>query len=199
VSIPGIVVGRVSAILLAVAATCGGRPATAQVVDSTDLEISVGIGTVRGGTWDGHWAPGPAGHFDLATRYGPGLFRLGLSAYASDAIDEALPDFVAVHADAAWGPVVRLPAGLRAVPNAHVGWVALLFDDDDAAGPLRNESEITAGVAARVDAPLWGPARAWLGLDFARIFSRPSEDLLVVAVGVSVGLAAPAWLKRVSR
>jgi hypothetical protein len=136
---------------------------------------------------------------DVAVRYGPGLFRLGLHAYANDAVDDALPDFLTVHADAGWGPVVRLPAGLRAVPSIHIGMVGLLFDDEDAAGPLRNESELSAGAAARLDAPLWGRTRAWLGVDVARVFSGPNEDLLFLEGGVSVGLQVPSWLRRAPR
>jgi hypothetical protein len=192
------VVARSVAVALALA-LAAPPPALAQPAQDADIEVSLGGALPLGAAWDGQWSPGPAVVLDVATSYGPGMFRLGLRGYANEGVSEQLPDFVTLHADAAWGPVIRLSGAARVVPSVHLGMVAFLFDDDEVDEPLRNESELSAGAGVRVHLPVTSALGAWAGIDVARIFTRPEEDQLFVEAGLSIALKAPAGLSGAAR
>jgi hypothetical protein len=125
---------------------------------------------------------------------------LAVRAWRNDRPADDLPDFTAIHAVGGWGPAVVLPGGARFVPTAHVGALAFRFDDeDDFSGALRNETELTFGLAARTDLGVHGPLRAWVGADVVRVFTRPGETLYFVDAGISVALTAPGWLREALR
>jgi hypothetical protein len=108
-----------------------------------------------------------------------------------------LPDFLAVHGTAGWGPIVALPRGIRLNPSAHIGAVMFRFsDENEFQGALRDETEIETGIAARVEVPVAWRAYVWVGADALRVFTTPRTDLLFVEAGLGISLASPSWLRR---
>jgi hypothetical protein len=183
-------------VALALAAV-GAGPAAAQAGSEFDyILLAAGGAGPLGSAWDGAWEASPAASFHAATPYHHGLVGIAVRAWRNDRAAEDLPDFTAFHAMGGWGPAVGMPGGARIMAAAHVGALAFRFDDeDDFSGALRNETELTFGLAARTDIGVHGPLRAWAGADVVRVFTRPGETLYFVEAGLSVALTAPGWFR----
>lgn len=165
----------------------------------SEVSLDVGGGAQPAAPYEGLWAAGPHVALRAATPFYGGRLHLGLRGFSSEG-DAERPDFLAVHARVGWGGGVALPGGLRAEGGAHLGGVLYHFE---ASGPfgavLQNESELAAGLYARLDAPLAGRLRAWAGADAVQVFTAAPERRLFVEGGLSVTLPLPAAVRRALR
>ncbi len=173
--------------------------AAAQPGDWRTLTPGLGGTVALGGGFGPEWEarPGVGARLE-APAYG-GQARLALVVIPYEPAAGGLPEFVAVAPSVGWGLGAGLPGGLRLAVGPQVGVLYLRFDDDDGrfGGNLQNETELTAGGWARVEAPLAGRVRLWAEAEAARAAFAHPATITRVAVGLAVRLDTPGWLRTV--
>ncbi len=192
-----------AAVLPAAVLPAAVLPAAAQTDSARDaeaLDLALGAAVPVGEAYDGLWAAGQGAALRLAIPFHGGTGHVGLHAFPNGGSRPNLPDFLALHAQGGWGYPLRLPGGMRLTGGALVGALHMRFDDEDRfSGALRNETELTAGLFARLDVPVAGPARAFVAGEALRVYTFERIDLRFVQAGVSATVISPEWLRRVLR
>lgn len=160
------------------------------------LTPAVGVGAPLGGGYGPSWTDGAA----LAVRvevpaYG-GRVRAEVRAAGYASAAEGVPSFSTLTPTVGWGPAVRV-GPVRVGGGARVGVVRFQIDDDEA-GRLQSETELTAGGWAGA-AVRWGRVEVWAEADGARVALSDPVTLWTVGGGLAVRLDAPGWLRGVLR
>jgi hypothetical protein len=185
-------------ISLALALLCCAASARAQPRHLETLEgVLAGVAPV-GETYDGLWTAGPGGALRVGTEFYGGEASFALHAFPNEPAQPDLPAFLAVRGALGWGARLGLPARLRLTAGGTVGAVHMRFDDEDR-DALSNETELTAGLFARLDAPLAGPVRLFAGAEVVHVYTAVPITYRFVQGGVSVSAPAPGWLRRLLR
>jgi hypothetical protein len=184
---------------LALAALLVGAPARAQQHLET-LEVAASGVVPLGGTYDGRWTAGPGAALRAGVAFYGGHAHFALHAFPNAPQQPDLPSFVALRGALGWGARVGLPARLGLTAGGAVGAVTMRFEADDRfPGALQNETELTAGLFARLDAPLAGPLRLFAGAEVARAYTAEPIVFRFVEGGVVLVADAPGWLRRLLR
>jgi hypothetical protein len=189
---------RASALLLSLllAAPTSAQPRHLEAVEGA-LAGVVAVGEA----YDGLWTAEPGAALRLGTAFYGGQAHVALHAFPNHPEEAGLPEFTALRGEVGWGPVLTLPAGLRLTAGAAAGAMTMWFDDHDGqfVGALQNETELTAGLFARLDAPLAGPVRVFAGAEATRVYTAEPIVLRFVQGGVAVAVPSPGWLRRLLR
>jgi hypothetical protein len=189
---------RTSALLLSLllAAAVSAQPRHLETV-----EAALGGVVAAGETYDGLWTAEPGAALRVGAAFYGGQAHAALHAFPNHPQAPDLPAFRTLRGEVGWGPVLALPAGLRLTAGAAAGAMVMWFDDHDGqfVGALQNETELTAGLFARLDAPLAGPVRVFAGADVTRVYTAEPLVLRFVQGGVAVAVPSPGWLRRLLR
>lgn len=182
-------------LLLLVTTTAAAQPRHLET-----LEGALSGLTSVGETYDGLWSSEPGGALRVGTAFYGGHAHVAFHTFASQPQEPGLPEFHAYRGEVGWGAVVALPARLRLTAGAAVGAVHLRFEPDERfPSALQNETELTAGLFARLDAPLAGPVRVFASAEVARVYTAEPIVYRFVGGGVAVVVPAPGWLRRLLR
>ena len=173
----------------------GGLPRPGGAAWST-LTPAVGAGVPLGAGYGPEWETGPTVTFRVeAPAYG-GRVRAEVRAAGYGSVVEGVPAFSTLSPTVGWGPALRL-GPVRLGAGARVGVVRFQIDDD-AAGRLQSETELTVGgwggVAVGLDR-----VEVWAEADGARVALSDPVALWTVGGGVAVRLGTPGWLRAVLR
>ena len=155
--------------------------------------------------FDATWRRGLGGRLAVEGDWRAATLTLGATALryrpardASAAQDEAVPTLGALALTGGLG-VRRAPAPWLAVQaGAEVGATTLRFGGDTPPG-LGLETELAAGLYARVAVPLGGGWGAYAEGRATRTFFQNRLDLLTAGFGLRRTFRAPAWLDDVLR
>ena len=172
--------------------------AQAQPAHLETLEVALSGVAPLGEAYGGLWAVSPGAALRVGTEFYGGQAALALHAFTNEAAEADHPDFLALHGALGWGARVPLPARLRLTAGGLVGAVHMRFDDENR-DALSRETELTAGLFARLDAPVAGPVRLFAGAEVARVYTAVPITYRFVHGGVSVSAPAPGWLRRLLR
>ena len=156
------------------------------------LSPAVGVSAPVGRGYGPEWEAGTA----LAVRveapaYG-GRVRAEVRAADYASVAEGVPAFSTLAPTLGWGPAVRL-GPVRVGGGARVGVVRFAIDDDEA-GRLQSETELTTGVWGGAALRL-GRAEVWAEVDGGRVALSEPVTLWTLGGGVAIRLDAPGWLR----
>ena len=164
--------------------------------------LTVALGGVLpvGEAYDGLWTADPGVAVRAATEFYGGTVHLALHIFPNTAEQPDLPDFLALRGMAGWGLPLRLPAGVRLTPGAAVGGIRWEFDEGEpfGTGPLE-ETELAAGLFARLEVPVVGRVRAVAEAEWLRVYTATPLDFMLVQAGLSFSAETPGWLRRLLR
>ncbi|MDX1419503.1 MAG: hypothetical protein R3181_06000 [Rubricoccaceae bacterium] len=181
----------------------GPLAAVAQPRHLETLEGALSGVAPAGEAYDGLWTMGPGGALRVGTEFFGGRAHFALHAFPNEpttADPAELPEFLALRGTVGWGPRLGLPLGLGLTAGGTVGAVHMRFDDEDLAGnALVNETELAAGLFARLDVPVAGPVHLFAEAEVAHVYTAVPIRYRFVQGGVSVSLPAPPWLRRLLR
>ena len=156
------------------------------------LTPAVGVGAPLGEGYGPSWTDGAALTVRVeAPAYG-GRVRAEVRAADYASVAPGVPSFSTLTPTVGWGPAVRL-GPVRLGGGARVGVVRFQIDDDEA-GRLQSETELTTGAWAGA-AVRWGRVEAWAEADGARVALSEPVALWTVGGGLAVRLGTPAWLR----
>ena len=154
------------------------------------------MGVPLGAGYGPEWETGPTATFRVeAPAYG-GRVRAEVRAAGYEAVAEGVPGFTTLAPTVGWGPAVGLgPVHLGA--GARMGVVRFQIDDDTA-GRLQSETELTVGGWAGAALRL-GRVEVWAEADGSRVPLSDPVALWTLGGGVAVRLGTPGWLRAVLR
>ncbi len=179
------------ALLLVLASAVTAQPAWRTV------DPAVGATAALDGGFGPEWRalPGAVGRLEAPAYGGQARFALRLTAY--EPTRPGLPKFLAVAPSLGWGLGAHFPAGLRVQAGPQVGVLHLRFDDGDGqfGGNLQNETEVTVGAWARLEAPLARHVTAWLEAEGVRVAVADPTTLTTASAGLAIHLDTPSWLR----
>ncbi len=140
------------------------------------------------------WSAKTGGVVRVSTPFHVGYLAAGLR-YVRYTPTASVPGFDGAFYYAAWGfqkTVSRATArlGLRA------GNLRMAFDDADETPGLRNESEFTWGVEARINIRLTNAWSVYGGGSVERTMTRLPMELRYLSVGIDYRMRTPGWLRR---
>ena len=166
------------------------------MADWSTLTPAVGAGVPLGDGYGPEWEAGTA----LAVRveapaYG-GRVRAEVRAAEYGSVAEGVPAFSTLAPTVGWGPALGL-GPVRLGAGARVGVVRFQIDDDDA-GRLQSETELTVGGWAGAALRL-GRVEVWAEADGARVALSDPVALWTLGGGVALRLDTPGWLRGVLR
>lgn len=183
-------------VLLLFAATV----ARAQPHHLETLEVALAGVAPVGETYDGLWAARPGAALRVATEFYGGAAHVAFHGFPNEERAPGLPDFLALRGEVGWGARLGLPARLRLTAGGAVGAVTMRFEEDERfPSALQTETELTAGLFARLDAPLAGPVRLFAEAEVARVYTAEPIVYRFVSGGVALAVPAPGWLRRLLR
>ena len=172
----------------------GGPPRPGGAAAWSTLTPAVGAGVPLGAGYGPEWETGPTVTFRVeAPAYG-GRVRAEVRAAGYGSVVEGVPAFSTLSPTVGWGPALRL-GPVRLGAGARVGVVRFQIDDD-AAGRLQSETELTVGGWGGVAVGL-GRVEVWAEADGARVALSDPVALWTVGGGVAVRLGTPGWLRAV--
>lgn len=170
--------------------------AVAQPFETLTIGLG-GVGTVGSAPYTDLWNPGPGVTASVETPFYLGHVAVGTmaSVHATRAaVDETIPEYLAIYSYASWGTYLRLPLGARLRPGLRAGLYAMRFDVDDVVA-VRSESELGAGVDLALSVPLGRGWRAVASGAAVRVYTAERIEFGFVHVGLSRVFATPRWLK----
>jgi hypothetical protein len=176
-------------------------PASAhtQPVDaSTDHRLHLGVsGAVPiGEAYGGRWQAQPGVAVRAATGFQGGVIHTALHLFENENQVEGLPGFLALRGELGWGVPIALPAGLQFTPSGQIGALTMLFEGDEVVSEaLQNETELTVGVAGRLEVPLSGRWCVFASAEWAHVYTAVPINLTFVQAGLSVSVSTPGWLR----
>ncbi|HYE96316.1 MAG TPA: hypothetical protein VD962_08910 [Rubricoccaceae bacterium] len=177
-----------------------GTPGAAQRRHVETLEVGAAGVAAVGETYDGLWRAEPGGALRVGTEFYGGQAHVDFHAFANQPEEKGLPEFHAYRGEVGWGVRVGLPGRLRLVAGPAVGAVHYRFEPDERFPmALQNETELSLGLFARLDAPLLGPARVFAGAEVVRVYTAERIVYPFVEGGVALSTPAPRWLRRLLR
>ena len=166
------------------------------VADWSTLTPAVGLGAPLGDGYGPEWTTGAALSVRVeAPAYG-GRVRAEVRAAEYPSAAEGVPGFSTLAPTVGWGPALRV-GPVRLGAGARVGVVRFQIDDDDA-GRLQSETELTVGGWAGAALRL-GRVEVWAEADGARVALSDPVALWTVGGGVALRLDTPGWLGGVLR
>lgn len=144
------------------------------------------------------WDQGRGGEASMATPFYLGYLEGGGAFHRYDVVSPSVPPFDAVLLYAGWGLRLDLADRLRLEAGGRLGTYRMTFDEATFAG-VRNESELTLGLAGRVSLRLAGPVGLYAGGSYHKVYTFVRLNLWYASAGVSFRFRSPAWLKDVLR
>lgn len=174
--------------------------ALAQPGDWRTLTPAAGVSVPLGGGFGPAWDTGTGFVLRIESPAYGGQARASLRAARVEPRESGLPAFDALFPSLGWGAGLGLPGGLRLQGGPQLGTAYLRFEaTDDFGGALQNETELTVGAWARVEAPVGGRVRAWAEAEAIRVALRDPVTLTAASAGLALRLDTPRWLRTVLR
>ncbi|NNF56801.1 MAG: hypothetical protein HKN04_01030 [Rhodothermaceae bacterium] len=164
------------------------------------IRLAGGVSLPLGDSYDGRWAVRPGAWAHASTEFVRGRAHLAVQVYDNDNGTETTPDFLAVQGEVGWGYPVHLPAGISATGGGHLGAIRFRFrENEQFSGFVQDETEVTAGLFARAEAPVGGRLGGFAEVHWIRVFTAEPISLTRVQVGLSLTFDSPAWARRFLR
>jgi hypothetical protein len=160
------------------------------------LEGAFSVVVSLGDAYGGQWSTEPGGALRVGTEFYGGRVHLAFHTFANQPLELGLPEFHAYRGEVGWGATLALPVQGRLTAGAAVGAINMRFEPDERFPmALQNETELTASLFARLDAPVAGPVRVFAGADLARVATAEPIVYRFVQGGFALVIPAPAWLR----
>ena len=173
------------------------RPAAAQPFETVTVRAGGALNVNRNFLHE-FWRRGIGGEASVATPFYLGYLEAGGAFHRYDNSRPDVPAFDAVLLYAGWGLRLDLADRLRLEGGVRAGNYRMSFDEVTFAG-VKNESELTLGLAARVSARLAGPVSVHAGGSYHKVYTFLRLNVWYATAGLSYRFRAPAWLKDVLR
>ncbi|NNF56804.1 MAG: hypothetical protein HKN04_01045 [Rhodothermaceae bacterium] len=184
----------IAALLLLLPASTQAQGAEASADDRLHLGLSGAV--PMGEAYGGRWAAQPGVAVRAATWFHGGRIHVAFHLFENETLVEGLPGFLALRGELGWGVPLALPAGLRLTPSGQVGVLTMLFEGDEVVSEaLTNETELTMGVAGRLEVPLGGAWRVFAAAEWVHVYTAVPIDLAFIQAGLSVSVSTPGWLR----
>lgn len=173
------------------------HPAAAQGDPFETLEVSVAAsaGVMDAPLFRQYWRPGRGGEAALATPFYVGRAEVGAVVQRHEAAVAEVPRYDAAHLYLGWGLRHAITRHLGVYGGLRLGNYMMRFDDDTFPG-VRNESEFTLGLQARLDVT---PAPGWHlsgGVAAQQVFTYLRLRQVTASVGLRHTFGTPGWLRR---
>jgi len=178
---------------------CGPVAVGQAVAPFSSIEISVaGVATASAEPFSTYWRPQPGAALRVETPFYLGsVFGALQVAHVPARGTATVPDYRSIFVSGGWTASIPLPWDVRLQPALVAGLYGMQFDDPEVPSSVANESEMAAGLAMRVTAPIGSAWRLGAAITGVRVFTRHPIDLVFVEFGITYVLPTPDWLRGV--
>ncbi|MEM1125093.1 MAG: hypothetical protein AAGI71_00460 [Bacteroidota bacterium] len=152
------------------------------------------------GTLPLFWQPQRHAEAVVLTPFYAGYAELGGAYRTYDPLPQtSVPAFSSLQVFAGWGGVVPLGPRLRFHLGGRIGTHRMSFDADEDFEGLVNESELIAGLQARLHVRIAGPLVLFGAVTYQQTFTEVPMRTLYGLGGLGLQRRTPGWLLEVLR